>query len=148
MLTWLALRDWKAPLISLLPNLIPIAAGIFFFGITQTPIDLFTAALFVMAIGLTIDDTIHLIVCFEDELYHIHDPVAALKRTAQQSGSGVWDSALILFFGFGMLCFSSFPATQTGGILGLILISSGLLCDVLLVPAGLGFFHKKKTSAR
>ena len=142
-LTALALKDKRAPFIALLPNLLPIAVGFFFFGMTQTPIDLFTAALFVMAIGLTIDDTIQLIACFDDELFHIKDPIAALKRTAQQSGSGVWDTSLIIFSGFGMLCLSAFPATQTGGILGIILIGSGLICDIILVPAGLALFYRK-----
>ena len=140
-LTALALKDKRA-LCCLAAQSLPIAVGFFFFEMTQTPIDLFTAALFVMAIGLCIDDTIQLIACFDDGSLH-QDPIAALKRTAQQSGSGVWDTSLIIFSGFGMLCLSAFPATQTGGFLRIILIGSGLICDIILVPAGLALFYRK-----
>lgn len=136
-------RSVKMILVSLLPNLLPliITAGIMgFFGV---PIKPSTILVFSIAFGISVDDTIHFLAKYRQELiannWKIRKSVfAALKET----GVSMFYTSIVLFFGFSVFAISSFGGTVALGILVSITLLFAMLANLLLLPSLLLSFER------
>ncbi len=134
-------------LVSLLPNLLPLitTAGLMgFFGI---PIKPSTILIFSIAFGISVDDTIHFLAKYRQELKHrkwnIKESVhLALKET----GVSMIYTSIVLFFGFGVFTVSSFGGTVALGILVSVTLLFAMLADLVLLPSLLLSLDKALTT--
>jgi len=123
-------------LISLIPNLIPLlltGAIMGFFGIALKPS---TILVFSIAFGISVDDTIHFLAKYRQELILnkglIKNSVfAALKET----GVSMLYTSVVLFFGFFIFIASDFGGTVALGLLVSITLLIAMLSNLLLLPA-------------
>ena len=143
----LSLRSFKMALISILPNSLPVILGIAFFPVTGRYLDVFSAVFFTVALGIAVDDTIHMLKRFQVEQQRMGDPIQALERAGKSVGTAVADTSMVLISGFALLMLSGFPANQLSGALAAGLIGAALLCDLIFVPAGIALFRWDKTSS-
>jgi len=137
----LTLRSARAALASALPNSLPIALGLAFFALTGRYLDIFSAVFFTIALGIAVDDTIHMLSRFQLERSRCDTEAEALERAASHVGTAVADTSWILMSGFALLMLSNFPANRLSGGLAAGLIGAALLCDLILVPAGIRVFR-------
>lgn len=93
------------------------------------------AVVFTMALGIAVDDTLHLILRMREEQQRGRGPHEALHTAVLRSGRVVLITSVLLMSGFGLNLLSSFSATRLLGTLGVTIIATALLCDVLLLPA-------------
>ena len=128
--------SFKMILISLVPNIIPqiLIAGIM--GIFNIPIKPSTILVFSLAYGISVDNSIHFLAKYRQELkaqgFHIRECVmVALKETFL---SQVYTS-IVLFLGFSMFCFSSFGATVALGLLVSLSLFIAMFCNLIILPA-------------
>lgn len=123
-------------LISLIPNLIPqiMTAGMMgYFDISIKPS---TILIFSIALGISVDNTIHFLSRYRLQLKHnnwkIRESVlGALNETAY---SMIY-SAIVLFFGFYIFTLSSFGGTEALGYLVSFTLVIALLSNLFVLPS-------------
>ncbi|HDO26569.1 MAG TPA: RND family transporter [Bacteroidetes bacterium] len=123
-------------LISLIPNIIPqiMTAGMMgYFGISIKPS---TILIFSIALGISVDNTIHFLSRYRLHLkrheWKIKESViAALKET----GYSMIYSAIVLFFGFFIFTLSSFGGTEALGYLVSFTLVVALFSNLFVLPS-------------
>lgn len=143
----LVFGSFKVGMIALIPNLIPALLTLGVLGISGVPLDFFTMMLAPIIIGISIDDTVHFISHYQQQLAKDGDVNAALRRTMSEAGPGVVFTALILGLGFGIMAIASAAGTSNMGKFGALAIFMGLLNDLFLLPALLLTFKPKFKTA-
>ena len=137
-------RSFKMILISIIPNMLPllITAGLMgFFGI---PIKPSTILVFSIAFGISVDDTIHFLAKYRQELiannWKIRRSVYAALR---ETGVSMFYTSIVLFFGFLVFTVSSFGGTiALGGLVSITLLLA-MVSNLLLLPSLLLTFEDK-----
>ena len=139
----------KAGFIALIPNLIPAFLAFGLLGLLNIPLDFNTMMIAPIIIGIAVDDTVHFMTRYRNEVIQQGDIKKALTTTILETGHAVVFTTLILGLGFGVMAFSSSAGTANVGIFGSIAILSGLLNDLFLLPAlilvfRLDYKHQRK----
>ena len=128
-------RSFKMILISLIPNILPliITAGVM--GFVGVPIKPSTILVFSVAFGITVDDTIHFLAKYRQELvankWKIKKSVFAALR---ETGVSMFYTSIVLFFGFSVFTISSFGGTVALGALVSVTLLFAMLSNLLLLP--------------
>ena len=129
-------RNVKMILISLIPNLLPLLITAGLMGYLGVPIKPSTILVFSIAFGISVDDTIHFLAKYRQELqinnWRIKKSVyAALNET----GISMFYTSIVLFFGFSVFTISSFGGTVAlGGLVSATLLFA-MLSNLLLLPS-------------
>ncbi len=128
-------RSFKMIIVSLIPNLLPliITAGVM--GFVGVPIKPSTILVFSIAFGISVDDTIHFLAKYRQELiandWKIKKSVFAALRETTVS---MFYTSIVLFFGFSVFTISSFGGTVALGALVSITLLFAMLSNLLLLP--------------
>lgn len=129
-------RSFRMIVISLIPNLLPLLITAGAMGFLGVPIKPSTILVFSIAFGISVDDTIHFLAKYRQELiahnWKIKRSVyAALKET----GVSMFYTSIVLFFGFSVFMISSFGGTVAlGGLVSATLLFA-MLSNLLLLPS-------------
>lgn len=127
------LRSWRLALVSLAPNLFPILVTFGAMGLLGIPLNSFNSMVASVAIGIAVDDTIHILVGYQR--FRSRMPLAeALRETMAHTGAAVLSTSVVLACGFGILCLASFRPTAHFGFLTSVAIVSALVGDLFLLP--------------
>lgn len=129
-------RSLKMILVSLIPNLLPLIITAGLMGFLNVPLKPSTILIFSIAFGISVDDTIHFLAKYRQELVANHWRIkksvyAALKET----GISMFYTSIVLFFGFSVFAISSFGGTVALGILVSITLLFAMLANLLLLPS-------------
>jgi uncharacterized protein len=129
-------RSWRMVLISLVPNIIPLlfTAGIMgWFGIPLKPS---TLLVFSIAFGISVDDTIHYLAKYRQELKSRKwDLKQCVIISIRESGLGMFYTSVVLFCGFSMFSFSQFGGTQALGLLVSLTLLVAMITNLVLLPS-------------
>lgn len=137
-------RSFKMILISLIPNILPLLLTAGLMGYLGVPIKPSTILVFSIAFGISVDDTIHFLAKYRQELkvnnWKVRKSVyGALKET----GVSMFYTSIVLFFGFLIFMFSSFGGTiALGGLVSITLLFA-MVSNLILLPALLLSFERK-----
>lgn len=128
-------RSFKMVVVSLIPNLLPlmITAGLMgYFGIPLKPS---TILVFSIAFGLSVDDTIHFLAQYRQELAHNNWKIKkSVFATIRESGISMFYTSVVLFAGFSVFMLSDFGGTVALGGLIAITLAFGMLSNLMLLP--------------
>jgi len=122
-------------LLAIVPNVVPI---VIFFGVMGwfgILLNMGTSLIAAIALGVTVDSTIHYMTWLNTELKRQPDQAVALTRTVEAVGAPIMSATVALFFGFLTFAFSSFVPIQNFGILSGITMGTALLSNLVLLPA-------------
>ncbi len=127
----IAFRSLRIGLISLVPNIFPIALVTGSLGLAQVPVNIGTAMIASVSMGFTC--SVHYIAVFQDSL-----PGFGVTRALQIAQAGVGKAVVLAHFalvaGFLVLTASEFiPLVYFGALLSLSMIG-GLISDLILLP--------------
>lgn len=143
----LLFASFKMVMISMIPNLIPMAitAGIMgWFGIPLKPS---TLLIFSIALGITVDNTIHFLAKYRQELKQKKwDLKECVAMSIRETGLSIIYTSVILFFGFIVFVFSDFGGTQALGYLSAITYFVALFTNLVLLPALLLTLERRLTT--
>ena len=132
----LLLRSIRLGLLSLIPNVLPAAMTLGFMGLAGIRLDVATVLIASIALGISVNDTTHLMFRFKHELAATpEDPDGAIRRMLLAVGRPVVGSSLILFAGFSVLLFASVKSVYYFGLLSCVTIATALLAELILTPA-------------
>ena len=129
-------RSFKMIIISLIPNLLPliITAGVM--GFTGIPLKPSTILVFSIAFGISVDDTIHFLAKYRQELiangWRIKKAVYSALR---ETGISMFYTSIVLFFGFSVFMTSNFGGTQALGGLVAVTLLMAMLANLILLPS-------------
>jgi uncharacterized protein len=127
-------RSGKMLLISMVPNVIPLifTGGVMgLFGITLTAS---TAIVFVIAFGIAVDDTIHMLSRYRLERKQGRTVDEAIRNSLLGTGKAMVMTSVVLMGGFVLLIASDFGGTFNTGLFTALTIVFALLADLLLLP--------------
>ena len=125
----------RAGLLSTLPITIAIVVLFGLMGIFGIALDIATALLSSIMIGVGVDYTIHFLWRFKTERSKGHDHKKAVGITLKTSGRGIIINALSVIVGFMPLILSNFTPLKFFGALIVISITTCLISSLFLVPA-------------
>lgn len=144
----LAFRSLRFGLISMLPNIFPLAFTAGLLAITGQPLQITSVIVFSICLGIAVDDTIHVLARFRRERATGHDNADAIGRTFTAVGSALFTTTIVLLCGFGTLAFSEVPAIRLFALLSCVAVTAALIGDLLLLPALLQVFGPKNNTPR
>ncbi len=130
-------------MISIIPNMIPVTLVFGLMGVLGIALDSDTIIIAPVIIGIAVDDTIHFLAHYRDEVRKDGDLTRAMRNTIHEVGQAISFTSLILGFGFLTLAFSTNTSFIKVGIFGSLAIFTALLCDLLLLPALLSLFKPR-----
>ena len=123
-------------LISLIPNIIPqiLTAGMM--GFFDIPIKPSTILIFSIALGISVDNTIHFLSRYRLQLRHNNWKIRpAVLAALIETGYSMVYSAIVLFFGFYIFTLSSFGGTEALGYLVSFTLVIALLSNLFVLPS-------------
>ena len=129
-------RSLRMILISLIPNLLPllITAGVM--GFVGVPIKPSTILVFSIAFGISVDDTIHFLAKYRQELATHHWRIRkSVYASLRETGVSMFYTSIVLFFGFSVFTISSFGGTVALGALVSATLLFAMLANLILLPS-------------
>ncbi len=140
----IAFRSIRLGLIAIIPNMIPLAAAGTFMVLADWPLDVVSVCAFTICLGIAVDDTIHFLSRYREELHTQPNRTIALQRAFLGVGTGMIMTTLVLVAGFSSVLISETRDHRVFACLGIITLISALLCDLFLLPALLAHFDKAR----
>jgi uncharacterized protein len=129
-------RSWRMMVVAILPNLLPLimTAGIMgWFGIPVKPS---TVLIFSIAFGISVDDTLHLLSRYRQELQVNGGNLGQAALTAiRESGVSMFYTSVVLFAGFFIFLASNFGGTQALGLLVSLTLGFAMFSNLILLPS-------------
>jgi len=128
--------SWRMVILSLTPNIFPLIFTAAIMGYAGIPIKASTILVFSIAFGISVDNTIHFLAKYRQELlatgWNIRRSVVlALKET----GVSMFYTSVVLFFGFGIFALSGFGGTQAMGVLVSLTLLVAVTSNLVLLPS-------------
>lgn len=126
--------SWLAGLLALVPNLIPILLNFGLMGYLGVPLNPGTAMVAAIAIGVAVDDTIHLMTRFGTESKRHVDEADAVRATVRGEAVPIVSTSIALALGFGALALSNFSIVAQFGLLAATTMIYAAVADLLIMP--------------
>ena len=140
-------RKGKMIVISLIPNIIPLLMTGAIMGYFGIPLKPSTALVFSIAFGISVDDSIHFLAKYRQEMaINGNHVIKAVETSIRETGASMIYTSIILFFGFVIFSFSQFGGTIALGKLTSITLLIAMLTNVIVLPALLLHFDKGSES--
>ena len=143
----LLLGSIRIGLISMIPNIFPILLGLGYMVLYDIPMGIMTILIGTIAIGLSVDDTIHFMHHFKRNYEKTEDIEMSIRLTLKTTGRAILFTSLILTLGFIILVFASMQNIINFGMILSIIVIMALLADIILAPALMVLYYKKKSNA-
>lgn len=128
-------RSILAGSVAMLPNAVPIVLIFGGMGWLDIPIDIGSMMTASIALGVAVDDTIHFLARYRDELSRTPDRNLAIELTYGHCAVPTLQAALISGLGLSVFAFSTFTPTQRFGWLMLCILIAGVVAELVLLPA-------------
>lgn len=121
--------------LALIPNVVPTIALFGIMGWSGIPLNISTSMIAAIAIGIAIDDTIHLLSTFNEGLRVTGSQEQAIIRAMASAGKSAFFISLALSAGFFIVCMSSFQPVMHFGLLSGVTMGIALVVELFLTPA-------------
>jgi predicted RND superfamily exporter protein len=128
-------RQAPLALVALLPNAVPVVMIFGFMGLAGLPVDAGTVLVGSFALGVAVDDTIHVVTAYHSEIERGVAAEAALGNGFRRVLPALIYTTLIVALGFSVLAASDFSFTRNVGLLTASVMLVCLLADLTLLPA-------------
>ncbi|MBA3036081.1 MAG: MMPL family transporter [Desulfobacterium sp.] len=106
-----------------------------FMGWKGMSLDYFRLLLATIAIGIAVDDTVHLMLRFRREFLRTGDYRQALQNSLSSVGQAMIITSIVLISAFLVFLYSTMAVLASFGVLLAITISAALIADLFLTPA-------------
>ena len=129
-------RSGRMIIVSLIPNLLPLVVTAGLMGYLGVPIKPSTILVFSIAFGISVDDTIHFLAKYRQELQANQWKIkTSVYGALRETGVSMFYTSIVLFFGFSVFTISSFGGTVALGALVSATLLFAMLSNLLLLPS-------------
>ena len=122
----------KAGLISLISNSFPIIFSFGLMGLLNIPLNTGTCMVAVIALGIAVDDTIHLMSKYRLDMRQLQDSSKGISASIKSEIRPVFSTSLSLALLFFILCISNLVNIKYFGFLSGMVIIYAFFCDIFL----------------
>lgn len=119
----------------MIPNLLPLFLVVAAMPLLSIPLDILSMLVVSVAMGLVVDDTVHMTSAFQKERSTGRDIKGSLEVALSSAGRAMFLTTVVLVAGFQVLIFSNFESVFTFGWLTSAVMILGLIADLLVAPA-------------
>ena len=142
-LLMLQLKSVKLGLIAMVPNLSPIIFVMGVMAIIGIPIDMVNILIASIAIGIAVDDTIHMLHHFRAHFDQHGNVEAAIDNAFEHAGRAMVSTSTVLGIGFFAFSFATISSVQRFGLLIALTSVAAMLIDLIFTPALLRIFYDR-----
>lgn len=133
--------SWKAGLIVLIPNLLPVFLFFALMGVSGIALNAGTVMVAAVTIGIAVDDTTVFMVLYNRNLKKYGNEKRALKETLMGEIRPIFISSVALAAGFATLVFSNFvPIAQFGALSAFVMVVA-FGTELFITPITLSSVH-------
>jgi len=144
---WMALRNFRLALLAFAPTLLAVGLVLGIMGWLGMKIDMSTALVAGVAIGLSVDDAVHCLLRWKQELRAGRPSDEALKVAYAGSGPGVVLSSAAVSLGFLAMLWSEFVPMSSFGWLVAVATAGGSVGNLVVIPAVLALVTRRTSSS-
>jgi hypothetical protein len=120
--------------VAILPSMLSVGVVLGVMGLLGIPLDIMTITIAAISVGIGVDDSIHYIHRYRQEIVVDNEPVAAMHRSHASVGRAMFYTSVIIIAGFGILALSNFiPSILFGLLTGLAMLMA-LASNLTLLP--------------
>jgi len=140
-------RSKRMLILSLIPNFLPLLLTAGLMGFAHIPLKPSTILIFSIALGISVDNTIHYLSRYRMELKlnNFNIKVSVINALRETANSMIY-SSIVLFLGFSVFMLSSFGGTQSLGKLISFTLLTAMLSNLVLLPSLLLTLDKRITT--
>ncbi len=130
----LQFHSLRLAIISIIPNLVSAGVVLGLMGLLHIPLDIMTITIAAITIGIAVDDTIHYVHRFNEEVAIDGDYLAAMKRCHDSVGRAMYYTSITIIIGFSILALSSFIPTIYFGLFTGLAMLVAMFANLTLLP--------------
>ena len=131
---WALFRSLSIALLALAPNILAAGLVLGLMGLAGIPLDIMTITIAAIVVGIGVDDCIHYLHRFRDEVAVDQDYRAAMFRSHGSIGRAMYYTTLTVVVGFAMLTLSNFTPSLYFGVLTVVAMIAAVAGALLLLP--------------
>ncbi len=139
-------RSLRLGLISVIPNLFPLAVTGFLLWVSGQHLEIVSVCAFTVCLGIAVDDTIHFLTRYQEEQAKTHDRRLAIRNAFVGVGTALIMTTLVLAIGFSVALTSDARDHRIFAVMGILTFCSALFGDLVFLPALL-LRHAPKTES-
>ncbi|MEM7694236.1 MAG: MMPL family transporter [Pseudomonadota bacterium] len=141
------LRDARMGLVSLVPNLLPIAVAFGLWGFLVGEVSFAATVVAALTYGIVVDDTVHLLAKYQRYRQELGSMVEAVRTAYAAVGIPVIVTSLALAASFLPFALSGFLVNRHFGALTAITLAAAMIADLVLLPAFLNLAERRRTAS-
>ena len=142
----LQFRSLRLAIISIIPNLISAGMVLGLMGLLNIPLDIMTITIAAITIGIAVDDTIHYVHRFNEEILVDGNYLAAMKRCHDSVGRAMYYTSITIIIGFSILTLSNFIPTIYFGLFTGLAMLIAMFANLTLLALLLLIWKPKNTT--
>jgi predicted RND superfamily exporter protein len=128
-------RSFSAGMVAMLPNVLPVFVIFGVMGWMGIQVDIGSMMTASIALGVAVDDTIHYLTWFREELDKSGSRHHAILEAYRRCATPTFQAAIISGLGLSIFAFSTFTPTQRFGYLMLSILMMGVAAELIFFPA-------------
>ena len=133
-------RSIKLALITIIPNVFSAGVVLGVMGVFAIPLDLMTITIAAISVGIAVDNSIHFIDRFKNEMLLSNDLPAAISEATVNVGQAMFYTTLVITAGFLIMVFSNFVPTMYFGLLTGLAMVTALVANLVMLPMLVALF--------
>lgn len=139
---WFFIKSLRTTVLVLIPNILPLVILAILMNLLDIPLDVTTAMITPIMLGITMDDTIHLVYKYRRSKSIKGTPEQRMNKAMEYTGCALFSTTIALVGGFLIISSSAVPSVRDFGLLCAVTVSIALITDVFYLPALLKKFDK------
>jgi predicted RND superfamily exporter protein len=126
--------DLRVGLLAAIPNVFPVVVLFGVMGYAEIPLNIGTTMAAAIAIGIAVDDTLHFMLRYNQELSSSKSQTLAMQNTLYEEALPVISTSVALSVGFLVFAQSGFEPVAQFGFLSALVILTALVADFVITP--------------
>jgi len=139
---WFFIKSLRTTILVLIPNILPLVILAILMNLLDIPLDVTTAMITPIMLGIAMDDTIHLVYKYRRSKYIKGTPEQRMNNAMEYTGGALFSTTIALVGGFLIISSSAVPSVRDFGLLCAVTVSIALITDIFYLPALLKRFDK------
>ena len=127
-------RSWRGMFAAMVVNLLPVLLVFGLMGWSGIPLDIATATVGAIVLGIVVDDTIHFLHRYRVAVREGMSSTAASTATIREAGRGMLLTTAVLGSGFAVMIAAGTKSISYFGLLATLAVLSAVFADLLLLP--------------
>lgn len=133
-------RSVRLGMIAMVPNIFPLVVCATWMVATGQSLEIVTVCCFTICLGIAVDDTIHFLTRFEEELPRSSSRKEAIRNTFQAVGTSMIMTTMVLIVGFSTVLFSDMRDQRIFASMGILTMITAMVGDLVILPAILALY--------